>query len=161
MNYWWQLITSTRWSCWHFPYFLLPDLLESMRQAELCDWALDPALFTSLCDSLNRFFTQKGMITSGNNSPLTLGAPPPFQVPQFLSNAPHTLSSLTHPSSLPYSPVVPPNNGAQLPRRALHMQGPPLHRAQLPPPANTAGKTCQKSSVELLALYKFLRYLLE
>ncbi|XP_071324385.1 forkhead box protein J2 isoform X3 [Trachinotus anak] len=59
-----------------------PDLLESMRQAELCDWALDPALFTSLCDSLNRFFTQKGMIISGNNSPLPLvhpanGAQPP------------------------------------------------------------------------------------
>ncbi|KAI1885833.1 hypothetical protein AGOR_G00207850 [Albula goreensis] len=41
-----------------------PDLLESMRQAELCDWALEPALFTSLCDSLNRFFTQKGLIAT-------------------------------------------------------------------------------------------------
>ncbi|XP_047454271.1 forkhead box protein J2 isoform X2 [Mugil cephalus] len=69
-----------------------PDLLESMRQAELCDWALDPTLFTSLCDSLNRFFTQK----------------------------------------------APPTNGAQPPRRALHMQGPGLHRPQLPQPANTA-----------------------
>ncbi|KAG7269351.1 hypothetical protein CRUP_006709 [Coryphaenoides rupestris] len=55
-----------------------PDLLESMRQAELCDWALDPGLLTSLCDSLNRFFTQKGMIgsSSGNNSPLALRRPP-------------------------------------------------------------------------------------
>ncbi|XP_061771317.1 forkhead box protein J2 [Nerophis ophidion] len=50
-----------------------PDLLESMRQAELCDWALDPALFTSLCDSLNRFFTQKGLVTS----PLANHAPAP------------------------------------------------------------------------------------
>ncbi|KAK2910129.1 forkhead box protein J2 isoform X2 [Channa argus] len=123
-----------------------PDLLESMRQAELCDWALDPALFTSLCDSLNRFFTQKGMITSGNNSPLAHGPPhslqaPPFasiQVPPFTSNPTPTLTSLTQPSPLPYCPIVHPANGAQLPRRTLNMQGPTLPRPQLPQPANTA-----------------------
>ncbi|XP_041797889.1 forkhead box protein J2 [Chelmon rostratus] len=114
-----------------------PDLLESMRQAELCDWALDPALFTSLCDSLNRFFTQKGMITSGNNSPLSLGGPHSLQVPPFNSNPPPTLASLTHPSPLPYSPVAPPISGAQPPRRALHMQGQGLQRPQLTQPANT------------------------
>ncbi|XP_040900137.1 forkhead box protein J2 isoform X2 [Toxotes jaculatrix] len=114
-----------------------PDLLESMRQAELCDWALDPVLFTSLCDSLNRFFTQKGMITSGNNSPLALGAPHSLQGPPFSSNPTPTLASLTHPSPLPYSPAVPPANGAQPPRRALHMQGPGLQRPQLTQPANT------------------------
>uniref|UniRef100_A0A665W1V1 Forkhead box protein G1 n=1 Tax=Echeneis naucrates TaxID=173247 RepID=A0A665W1V1_ECHNA len=110
-----------------------PDLLESMRQAELCDWALDPALFTSLCDSLNRFFTQKGMISSGSNSPLSLGALYSLQSPQFTSNPPPTLASLTHPSPLPYSPAVPPTNGTQPPRRALHMQG--LQRPQLTQPA--------------------------
>uniref|UniRef100_A0AAQ4NYR5 Forkhead box protein G1 n=1 Tax=Gasterosteus aculeatus aculeatus TaxID=481459 RepID=A0AAQ4NYR5_GASAC len=89
-----------------------PDLLESMRQAQLCDWALDPALFTSLCDSLNRFFTHRGMITSGNNSPL--------QVPPLASNPPPTLASLTHPSPLPYSPMVHPISGVQPPRRAPH-----------------------------------------
>ncbi|XP_053182401.1 forkhead box protein J2 [Scomber japonicus] len=115
-----------------------PDLLESMRQAELCDWALDPALFTSLCDSLNRFFTQKGMINSGNNSPLALGMPHSLQVPPFSSNPPPTLASLTHPSPLPYSPVVPHPNGAQMPRRALHMQGHSLQRHQLTQPASTA-----------------------
>uniref|UniRef100_A0A3B4U504 Forkhead box protein G1 n=1 Tax=Seriola dumerili TaxID=41447 RepID=A0A3B4U504_SERDU len=108
-----------------------PDLLESMRQAELCDWALDPALFTSLCDSLNRFFTQKGMITSGNNSPLALGAPHSLQAPPFTSNPPPTLASLTHPSPLPYCPLVPPANGPQPPRRALPMQGPGFQRPQL------------------------------
>ncbi|KAK5862155.1 hypothetical protein PBY51_017580 [Eleginops maclovinus] len=46
-----------------------PDLLEGMRQAELCDWALDPTLFTSLCDSLNRFFTQKVHPVSGVQPP--------------------------------------------------------------------------------------------
>lgn len=121
--------------------FPFPDLLESMRQAELCDWALDPALFTSLCDSLNRFFTQKGMITSGNNSPLALGAPHHLQVPTFASNPPPTLSSLTHPSPLPYSPIVPPTNGAQPPRRALHMQGPGLQRPQLSQPGNATGES--------------------
>uniref|UniRef100_A0A096LTK8 Forkhead box protein G1 n=1 Tax=Poecilia formosa TaxID=48698 RepID=A0A096LTK8_POEFO len=55
-----------------------PDLLESMKQAELCDWALDPGLFTSLCDSLNRFFSQKGMISPGNNSPVTHVCLPPM-----------------------------------------------------------------------------------
>ncbi|XP_042280089.1 forkhead box protein J2 isoform X2 [Thunnus maccoyii] len=114
------------------------NLLESMRQAELCDWALDPALFTSLCDSLNRFFTQRGMINSGNNSPLALGIPHSLQVPPFSSNPPPTLASLTHPSPLPYSPTVPPANGAQLPRRALHMQGHSLQRPQMTQHANTA-----------------------
>lgn len=105
-----------------------------MRQAELCDWALDPALFTSLCDSLNRFFTQRGMITSGSNSPLALGAPHSLQVPPFTPNAPPTLASLTHPSPLSYAPIAPSSSGAQLPRRPVHMQG---HR----PPQAHPGKT--------------------
>ncbi|XP_026173546.1 forkhead box protein J2 isoform X2 [Mastacembelus armatus] len=115
------------------------NLLESMRQAELCDWAMDPALFTSLCDSLNRFFTQKGMITSGINSPLALGGPHSSQIPPFTSNPPPTLANLTHPSPFPYSPIAPPSNGTQPPRRGLHMQGPCLQRPQLTQPANTAG----------------------
>ncbi|XP_026039983.1 forkhead box protein J2 [Astatotilapia calliptera] len=113
-----------------------PDLVQSMRQAELCDWALDPAVFTSLCDSLNRFFTQKGMITPGNNSPVAPGAPQPL--PAFNFNPPPTLSSLTQPSPLPYSSIAPPANGAQPPRRALPMQGPGLQRPQLTQPASTA-----------------------
>ncbi|XP_034553660.1 forkhead box protein J2 isoform X2 [Notolabrus celidotus] len=112
-----------------------PDLLESMRQAELCDWALDPTLFTSLCDSLNRFFTQKGMITSGNNSPLAVAAPHSQQGSPFPSNPPPTLASLTHPSPLPYCPIVPPASGAQPPQRRL--QGPGLQRPQLTQPGNT------------------------
>lgn len=120
---------------------VLSDLLESMRQAELCDWALDPTLFTSLCDSLNRFFTQKGMITSGNNSPLAIGAHQSLQVQPFCSNPPPTLASLTHPSPLPYSSVAPPANGAQHPRRVLHMQGQSVQRPQLMQQANTTGMT--------------------
>ncbi|XP_056458190.1 forkhead box protein J2 [Gadus chalcogrammus] len=118
-----------------------PDLLESMRQAELCDWALDPGLFTSLCDSLNRFFTQKGMIgsSSGNNSPLALGFHPSIQGPHFSMNPPPTLASLTQPSPLQYPPLALPFNGAQLPRRTLHHQAQGLQRPQFTQPASTAG----------------------
>ena len=118
-----------------------PDLLESMRQAELCDWALDPAIFTSLCDSLNRFFTQKGMITSGSNSPLAHGAPHTLQVPPYTTNPPPSLASLTHPSPLPYSTIAHHISGAQPPRRPLHVQGQGLQRPQLTQPGNTTGKT--------------------
>lgn len=110
-----------------------PDLLESMRQAELCDWALDPTLFTSLCDSLNRFFTQKGMINCGSNSPLALG-PNTSLAPPFPTNAAPTLASLTHPSPLPFGPVAPPN-GAQ-PRRPVHLP-PQGQRPQFLYPTNT------------------------
>lgn len=111
-----------------------PDLLESMRQAELCDWAMDPVLFTSLCDSLNRFFTQRGMITSGSNSPLALGARHSLQVPQYTTNPPPTLASLTHPSPLPYPHVAPSAGGAQPPRRPLPMQDQAFQRPPLAQP---------------------------
>ncbi|KAM9797873.1 forkhead box protein J2 [Neosynchiropus ocellatus] len=113
-----------------------PDLLESMRQAELCDWALDPALFTSLCDSLNRFFTHKGMISSGNNSPLAPGAPHSFPTHPFATHPPPTLDSLTQPSPLTYPPGV--ANGAQGSRRGLHMPTHNLPRHQLTQPASNA-----------------------
>ncbi|XP_037532186.1 forkhead box protein J2 [Nematolebias whitei] len=112
-----------------------PDLLESMKKAELCDWALDPALFTSLCDSLNRFFFDKGMISSANNSP---GAPHPLQAPSLTSHLPPSLTHLTHPSPLPYPPAVLPNSGSQLPLRPLSMQGPVFQRPHLVHPASTA-----------------------
>ncbi|KAK2903161.1 hypothetical protein Q8A67_007874 [Cirrhinus molitorella] len=97
-----------------------PDLIESMRQAELRDWALDSTLFTSLCDSLNRFFTQKGLISSSSGGP-SFGqmAPPPINMP--LANPP-SLASLTQPSPLIYSSQLPPGTGEpplQSPRRTL------------------------------------------
>uniref|UniRef100_A0A4W5MTU5 Forkhead box protein G1 n=1 Tax=Hucho hucho TaxID=62062 RepID=A0A4W5MTU5_9TELE len=109
-----------------------PDLLESMRQAELCDWALEPTLFTSLCDSLNRFFTQKGLIglSSGNNSPLAHGAPQSLLLPPLTHNTP-TLASLTHPSPLAYPHLVPPSSSGQPPRRPLHPQTQGVQRPHL------------------------------
>ncbi|MEQ2283175.1 hypothetical protein AMECASPLE_008554 [Ameca splendens] len=110
-----------------------PDLLESMKQAELCDWALDPGLFTSLCDSLNRFFSQKGMISSGNNSPVIPGAPHSVQPSPLTSNPPPT-----HPSPIQYPTSLPPTNGTPLPRRPPPTQGPGLQRPHLTNPANAA-----------------------
>ncbi|XP_071251166.1 forkhead box protein J2 isoform X1 [Salvelinus alpinus] len=109
-----------------------PDLLESMRQAELCDWALEPTLFTSLCDSLNRFFTQKGLIgsSSGNNSPLAHGAPQSLLLPPLTHNTP-TLASLTHPSPLAYPPLVLPSSSGQPARRPLHPQTQGVQRPHL------------------------------
>lgn len=116
---------------YQFSRCCLSDLVESMRQAELCDWALDPALFTSLCDSLNRFFTQKGLLGSPSGSPSTL-APPPLALPP---TTPLTLASLTNPSPLAY-----PSNsgsGSQGPRRSLIPQIPtqPFQRQGFPQPA--------------------------
>uniref|UniRef100_A0A8C0Y960 Forkhead box protein G1 n=1 Tax=Cyprinus carpio carpio TaxID=630221 RepID=A0A8C0Y960_CYPCA len=98
-----------------------PDLVESMRQAELCDWALDSTLFTSLCDSLNRFFTQKGLISSSSGGPSSFGqmAPHPMNMPP--TNLP-SLASLTQPSPLIYSTQLPPGTSEsplQSPRRTL------------------------------------------
>lgn len=128
-----------------FSVFLSAELLESMRQAKLCDWALDPALFTSLCDSLNRFFTQRGMINSASNSPLPAGSPYSLQPPQCTSNAPPTLASLTHPSPLPYSPF------AQPPRRPLQIQG--LQRPQLTQPGKIWTSLSLRHLFFLVALY--------
>lgn len=40
----------------------LPGLKESMRQAELNNWSLDPAQMADLCSSINQFFTATGVI---------------------------------------------------------------------------------------------------
>ncbi|KAK3551139.1 hypothetical protein QTP70_013992 [Hemibagrus guttatus] len=88
-----------------------PDLVESMRQAELCDWALDPAVFTSLCDSLNRFFTRRGIIGSVSGSSSTLS-----QIASPLTNMPlgahPALSHLTQPSPLSLPPQLPHCSGS-------------------------------------------------
>ncbi|XP_037641431.1 forkhead box protein J3 isoform X4 [Sebastes umbrosus] len=78
------------------------NLLESMRQAELCDWALDPALFTSLCDSLNRFFTQKVHPISGVQPPRRAMhmQGQGFQRPQLTQPGNTTVSAGMHPQSM-------------------------------------------------------------
>lgn len=128
------------------------DLVESMRQAELCDWALDSTLFTSLCDSLNRFFTQKGLIgsTSGGPSPLGQIAPPPLSMP---ATSPPTLCCLTQPSPLSYPSQLPLATGEpplQSPRRSLTPQRPPELQPTTSQPLTPNGT---------LTLYKMTIYL--
>uniref|UniRef100_A0A4W5KFZ0 Forkhead box J3 n=1 Tax=Hucho hucho TaxID=62062 RepID=A0A4W5KFZ0_9TELE len=48
---------------------------ESMRQAELNNWSLDPAQIADLCSSINQFFTRTGVIPP--QGPLQPQPPPP------------------------------------------------------------------------------------
>ncbi|XP_055748160.1 forkhead box protein J3-like isoform X3 [Salvelinus fontinalis] len=50
-------------------------LKESMRQAELNNWSLDPAQIADLCSSVNQFFTRTGVIPP--QGPLQPQPPPP------------------------------------------------------------------------------------
>lgn len=104
-----------------------PDLVESMRQAELCDWALDPALFISLCDSLNRFFTHRGIIGSQTGSPSSLN-PLASPLTNMQSAAHPPLPHLTQPSPLSLPPQLPHCSG-----------GPPVqsHRKTLTPQSHS------------------------
>lgn len=106
--------------------FSISDLVESMRQAELCDWALDPNLFTSLCDSLNRFFTHRGILgsQSGNTSSLSSLASP---LSHMQSAAHPTLSHVMHPSPLSLPPQLPHCSGGpsvQSHRKTMTLQSP-------------------------------------
>ncbi|KAL0172406.1 hypothetical protein M9458_032717, partial [Cirrhinus mrigala] len=97
----------------------------SMRQAELCDWALDSTLFTSLCDSLNRFFTQKGLISSSSGGPcFGQMAPPPINMPPI---NPPSLASLTQPSPLIYSSHLPPGTGEPPLQNSTELSGAAAH----------------------------------
>ncbi|XP_041123671.1 forkhead box protein J2 [Polyodon spathula] len=57
-----KIANNLDWSTIDLTQF--PDLLKSMQQADMSNWSLDPTLFNSLCDSLNQFFTQTGLIHS-------------------------------------------------------------------------------------------------
>ncbi|XP_041078412.1 forkhead box protein J2-like [Polyodon spathula] len=57
-----KIANNLDWSTIDLTQF--PDLLKSMQQADMSNWSLDRTLFTSLCDSLNQFFTQTGLIHS-------------------------------------------------------------------------------------------------
>lgn len=42
--------------------FFSPGLRESMRQAELNNWSLEPTQIADLCSSINQFFARTGVI---------------------------------------------------------------------------------------------------
>ncbi|KAM4703294.1 forkhead box protein J3 [Rhinophrynus dorsalis] len=60
-----RIASSTNWSDVDLSQF--QGLMESMRQADLKNWSLDPVTFADLCSSLNKFFTQTGLIHPQSN----------------------------------------------------------------------------------------------
>uniref|UniRef100_A0A4W3JIE2 Forkhead box J3 n=1 Tax=Callorhinchus milii TaxID=7868 RepID=A0A4W3JIE2_CALMI len=60
-----RIASSFNWSDVDLSQF--QGLMESMRQADLNNWSLDPVQFADLCSSLNQFFTQTGLIQSQGN----------------------------------------------------------------------------------------------
>ncbi|XP_038629095.1 forkhead box protein J3 isoform X3 [Scyliorhinus canicula] len=62
-----RIASSFNWSDVDLSQF--QGLMESMKQADLNNWSLDPVQFADLCSSLNQFFTQTGLIQSQGNMP--------------------------------------------------------------------------------------------
>ncbi|XP_041061988.1 forkhead box protein J3 isoform X5 [Carcharodon carcharias] len=60
-----RIASSFNWSDVDLSQF--QGLMESMKQADLNNWSLDPVQFADLCSSLNQFFTQTGLIQSQGN----------------------------------------------------------------------------------------------
>ncbi|KAM8927247.1 forkhead box protein J3 isoform 2-T2 [Pelodytes ibericus] len=60
-----RIASSANWSDVDLSQF--QGLMESMRQADLKNWSLDQVQFADLCSSLNKFFTQTGLIHSQSN----------------------------------------------------------------------------------------------
>ncbi|XP_053308294.1 forkhead box protein J3 isoform X2 [Spea bombifrons] len=79
-----RIASSTNWSDVDLSQF--QGLMESMRQADLKNWSLDQVQFADLCSSLNKFFTQTGLIDSQSNaqSPVCHGNMHPAKPAQHL-----------------------------------------------------------------------------
>ncbi|XP_058848177.1 forkhead box protein J2-like [Acipenser ruthenus] len=105
-----KIANNLDWSTIDLTHF--PDLLKSMQQADMSNWSLDPTLFTSLCDSLNQFFTQTGLIHSHH----TLQSPHSGAI-----NSHHTLQPPqsqvvnSHQTLQPLSGLAPSHNAVQQP----------------------------------------------
>ncbi|KAK6479869.1 forkhead box protein J2-like [Huso huso] len=96
-----KIANNLDWSTIDLTQF--PDLLKSMQQADMSNWSLDPTLFTSLCDSLNQFFTQTGLIHSHHT----------LQSPQSgAGNSHHTLQPPHSGAINSHHTLQPPHSGA-------------------------------------------------
>ncbi|XP_048417193.1 forkhead box protein J3 isoform X4 [Stegostoma tigrinum] len=84
-----RIASSFNWSDVDLSQF--QGLMESMKQADLNNWSLDPVQFADLCSSLNQFFTQTGLIQSqGNMQPSVCHSTMHSQKPnQHISTAGH------------------------------------------------------------------------
>ncbi|XP_043935609.1 forkhead box protein J2 isoform X2 [Protopterus annectens] len=114
-----RIVNNLDWSNIDLSQF--PDLMESLRQAEMKNWSIDQNHIASLCDSLNRFLNQTGLVHSpnamhgsGSHCPMTAGKQDSpissvnsFAQPQ--APPPSCVSSpLTGVSGFPLQPQVPP-----------------------------------------------------
>ncbi|XP_010781036.1 forkhead box protein J3-like [Notothenia coriiceps] len=95
-----RIATSYNWADVDLSPF--QGLKESMRQAELNNWSLDPAQMSDLCSSINQFFTATGVI-------------PP-------QGATHPQPQVQHPTppGAPQHPAQP--HGAMHPKASQHNQ---------------------------------------
>ncbi|XP_044066678.1 forkhead box protein J3-like isoform X1 [Siniperca chuatsi] len=95
-----RIATSYNWADVDLSPF--QGLKESMRQAELNNWSLDPAQMADLCSSINQFFTATGVI-------------PP-------QGAAHPQPQVQHPTppGAPQHPAQP--HGAMHPKASQHNQ---------------------------------------
>ncbi|XP_033897851.2 forkhead box protein J2-like [Acipenser ruthenus] len=133
-----KIANNLDWSTIDLTQF--PDLLKSMQQADMSNWSLDPTLFTSLCDSLNQFFTQTGLIHSHHtlqppqsgaaNSHHTLQPPQSgaanshhtLQPPQSgAANSHHTLQPPQSGAANSHHTLQPPQSGAANPHHTLQL----------------------------------------
>uniref|UniRef100_A0A672IHV2 Forkhead box J3 n=1 Tax=Salarias fasciatus TaxID=181472 RepID=A0A672IHV2_SALFA len=90
---------------------------ESMRQAELNNWSLDPAQMADLCSSINQFFTATGVIppqSASHPQPQPHGAmhPKPSHHNQHINtgnmymDSRQSMSSLMGPPGYPHLPLM-------------------------------------------------------
>ncbi|XP_063292651.1 forkhead box protein J3 isoform X2 [Pelobates fuscus] len=120
-----RIASSANWSDVDLSQF--QGLMESMRQADLKNWSLDQVQFADLCSSLNKFFTQTGLIHSQSNvqSPVCHGNMHTAKPTQHLGSGNVYLDSRQN---------LPPS-----------MMGPPSYPL-IPPPMSTTGSAMTEAS---------------
>ncbi|XP_031423769.1 forkhead box protein J3 isoform X2 [Clupea harengus] len=110
-------------------------LKESMRQAELNNWSLEPTQIADLCSSINQFFARTGVIPpQGAVPPVCHGAMHPNKPSQHINtgnmymDSRQTMSSMMGPPGYPH---MPPMSSAGPTMTGHHSQMAPQH--MMPP----------------------------
>uniref|UniRef100_A0A672IJN7 Forkhead box J3 n=1 Tax=Salarias fasciatus TaxID=181472 RepID=A0A672IJN7_SALFA len=107
-----RIATSYNWADVDLSPF--QGLKESMRQAELNNWSLDPAQMADLCSSINQFFTATGVIPPQSHPAQPHGAmhPKPSHHNQHINtgnmymDSRQSMSSLMGPPGYPHLPLM-------------------------------------------------------
>ncbi|KAG5275315.1 hypothetical protein AALO_G00146040, partial [Alosa alosa] len=115
-------------------------LKESMRQAELNNWSLEPTQIADLCSSINQFFTRTGVIPPQGAVPPAVchGAMHPNKPSQHINtgnmymDSRQTMSSMMGPPGYPH---MPPMSSAG-PTMTPHGHHPQMNQQHMMPPGN-------------------------